>query len=132
MKILKKLTAVIISLVTVFAMFPIANITASAYSYTGLEEIGGKVLIESSKKPIVLVNNGSVGRLDAYKFKFNGEIGYCIDPPAVKLLNLQTSMEIQVRKLSSLIQIRAMLPKKHSLLVKSCCMQNISLTVKKL
>ena len=80
MKILKKLTAVIISLVTVFAMFPIANITASAYSYTGLSEIGGKVLIESSEKPIVLVNNGSDGRLDAYKFKFNGEIGYCIDP----------------------------------------------------
>lgn len=80
MKILKKLTAVIISLVTVFAMFPAVNITASAYSYTGLDEIGGKVLIESSKKPIVLVNNGSVGRLDAYKFKFNGEIGYCIDP----------------------------------------------------
>ena len=80
MKILKKLTAVIISLVTVFAMFPAVNITASAYSYTGLDEIGGKVLIESSKKPIVLVNNGSGGRLDAYKFKFNGEIGYCIDP----------------------------------------------------
>lgn len=80
MKILKKLTAVIISLVTVFAMFPAVNITASAYSYTGLSEIGGKVLIESSKKPIVLVNNGSGGRLDAYKFKFNGEIGYCIDP----------------------------------------------------
>ena len=80
MKILKKLTAVIISFVTVFAMFPAVNITASAYSYTGLEEIGGKVLIESSEKPIVLVNNGSDGRLDAYKFKFNGEIGYCIDP----------------------------------------------------
>ncbi|WP_443960946.1 SpaA isopeptide-forming pilin-related protein [Ruminococcus sp.] len=80
MKIFKKLTAVIISLVTVFAMFPAVNITASAYSYTGLNEIGGKVLIESSKKPIVLVNNGSGGRLDAYKFKFNGEIGYCIDP----------------------------------------------------
>ena len=80
MKILKKLTAVIISLVTVFAMFPAVNITASAYSYTGLDEIGGKVLIESSEKPIVLVNNGSGGRLDAYKFKFNGEIGYCIDP----------------------------------------------------
>ena len=80
MKIFKKLTAVIISLVTVFAMFPAVNITASAYSYTGLDEIGGKVLIESSKKPIVLVNNGSGGRLDAYKFKFNGEIGYCIDP----------------------------------------------------
>lgn len=80
MKIFKKLTAVIISLVTVFAMFPAVNITASAYSYTGLDEIGGKVLIESSKKPIVLVNNGSDGRLDAYKFKFNGEIGYCIDP----------------------------------------------------
>lgn len=80
MKIFKKLTAVIISLVTVFAMFPAVNITASAYSYTGLDEIGGKVLIESSEKPIVLVNNGSGGRLDAYKFKFNGEIGYCIDP----------------------------------------------------
>ena len=51
MKIFKKLTAVIISLVTVFAMFPAVNITASAYSYTGLDEIGGKVLIESSKKP---------------------------------------------------------------------------------
>lgn len=76
----KKLTSLAIALTTVFAMLPIANITASAYSYTGLDEIGGKVLIESSKKPIVLVNNGSGGRLDAYKFKFNGEIGYCIDP----------------------------------------------------
>lgn len=80
LKIFKKLTAAVISLVTVFAMFPAVNITASAYSYTGLDEIGGKVLIESSEKPIVLVNNGSEGRLDAYKFKFNGEIGYCIDP----------------------------------------------------
>ena len=80
LKIFKKLTAAVISLVTVFAMFPAVNITASAYSYTGLDEIGGKVLIESSEKPIVLVNNGSDGRLDAYKFKFNGEIGYCIDP----------------------------------------------------
>ncbi|HCW70726.1 MAG TPA: hypothetical protein DHH64_03630, partial [Ruminococcaceae bacterium] len=80
MKILKKLTAVIISLVTVFAMFPAVNITASAYSYTGLDEIGGKVLIKSSEKPITLVNNGGNGRLDAYKFEFNGEIGYCIDP----------------------------------------------------
>lgn len=80
MKILKKLTAVIISLVTVFAMFPAVNITASAYSYTGLDEIGGKVLIESSKTPLVLIDNGSDGCLDSYKFKFNGEIGYCIDP----------------------------------------------------
>ena len=61
-------------------MLPIASVSAGAYSYTGLDEIGGKVLIESSEKPIVLVNNGSDGRLDAYKFKFNGEIGYCIDP----------------------------------------------------
>lgn len=86
MKILKKLTAVIISLVTVFAMFPIANITASAYSYTGLSEIGGKVLIQSSEKPLVLIDNGSAGKLDAYKFLINGEVGYCIDPqlPAQK------------------------------------------------
>ena len=76
----KKLTSLAVALTTIFAMLPVANISASAYSYTGLEEIGGKVLIESSDKPIVLVNNGSDGRLDAYKFKFNGEIGYCIDP----------------------------------------------------
>ena len=68
---------------TILTMFPISGITASAASYgipCGVDEIGGKVLIESSEKPIVLVNNGSGGRLDAYKFKFNGEIGYCIDP----------------------------------------------------
>ena len=76
----KKLTSLAVALTTIFAMLPVANISASAYSYTGLSEIGGKVLIESSEKPIVLVNNGSGGRLDAYKFKFNGEIGYCIDP----------------------------------------------------
>lgn len=76
----KKLTSLAVALTTIFAMLPVANISASAYSYTGLSEIGGKVLIESSEKPIVLVNNGSDGRLDAYKFKFNGEIGYCIDP----------------------------------------------------
>ncbi len=80
MKILKKLTAVIISLVTVFAMFPAVNITASAYSYTGLNEIGGKVLIQSSENPLVLIDNGSAGKLDAYKFLINGEVGYCIDP----------------------------------------------------
>lgn len=81
MKILKKLTAVIISLVTVFAMFPIANITASAYSYTGLSEIGNKILLESSAKPIPWTDS-----LVAYEFKINGEIGYCIDPntPAQK------------------------------------------------
>ena len=76
----KKLTSLAVALTTIFAMLPIASVSAGAYSYTGLDEIGGKVLIESSKKPIVLVNNGSGGRLDAYKFKFNGEIGYCIDP----------------------------------------------------
>lgn len=81
MKILKKFTAVIISLVTVFAMFPIANITASAYSYTGLSEIGNKILLESSAKPIPWTDS-----LVAYEFKINGEIGYCIDPntPAQK------------------------------------------------
>lgn len=81
MKILKKLTVVIISLVTVFAMFPIANITASAYSYTGLSEIGNKILLESSAKPIPWTDS-----LVAYEFKINGEIGYCIDPntPAQK------------------------------------------------
>ena len=76
----KKLTSLAVALTTIFAMLPIASVSAGAYSYTGLDEIGGKVLIESSEKPIVLVNNGSDGRLDAYKFKFNGEIGYCIDP----------------------------------------------------
>ena len=76
----KKLTSLAAAFATVFAMLPIASVSAGAYSYTGLDEIGGKVLIESSEKPIVLVNNGSDGRLDAYKFKFNGEIGYCIDP----------------------------------------------------
>ena len=81
MKILKKFTAVIILLVTVFAMFPIANITASAYSYTGLSEIGNKILLESSAKPIPWTDS-----LVAYEFKINGEIGYCIDPntPAQK------------------------------------------------
>lgn len=76
----KKLASLAIALTTVFAMLPIANISASAYSYTGLDEIGGKVLIESSKTPLVLIDNGSDGCLDSYKFKFNGEIGYCIDP----------------------------------------------------
>lgn len=76
----KKLTSLAVALTTIFAMLPIASVSAGAYSYTGLDEIGGKVLIESSEKPIVLVNNGGDGRLDAYKFKFNGEIGYCIDP----------------------------------------------------
>lgn len=76
----KKLTSLAVALTTIFAMLPIASVSAGAYSYTGIDEIGGKVLIESSEKPIVLVNNGSDGRLDAYKFKFNGEIGYCIDP----------------------------------------------------
>lgn len=82
-KIFKRITASFISLMTILTMFPISGITASAASYgiaCGVDEIGGKVLIESSEKPIVLVNNGSGGRLDAYKFKFNGEIGYCIDP----------------------------------------------------
>lgn len=82
-KIFKRITASVISLMTILTMFPISGITASAASYgiaCGVDEIGGKVLIESSEKPIVLVNNGSGGRLDAYKFKFNGEIGYCIDP----------------------------------------------------
>lgn len=61
-------------------MLPVANISASAYSYTGLSEIGGKVLIQSSENPLVLIDNGSAGKLDAYKFLINGEVGYCIDP----------------------------------------------------
>lgn len=82
----KKLASLAIALTTVFAMLPIANISASAYSYTGLDEIGGKVLIQSSKNALVLIDNGSAGKLDAYKFLINGEIGYCIDPqlPAQK------------------------------------------------
>lgn len=82
----KKLTSLAVALTTIFAMLPIANISASAYSYTGLSEIGGKVLIQSSEKPLVLIDNGSAGKLDAYKFLINGEVGYCIDPqlPAQK------------------------------------------------
>lgn len=82
----KKLTSLAIALTTVFAMLPIANISASAYSYTGLDEIGGKVLIQSSDNALVLIDNGSAGKLDAYKFLINGEVGYCIDPqlPAQK------------------------------------------------
>ena len=82
----KKLASLAIALTTVFAMLPIANISASAYSYTGLDEIGGKVLIQSSKNALVLIDNGSAGKLDAYKFLINGEVGYCIDPqlPAQK------------------------------------------------
>lgn len=76
----KKLTSLAIVFATVFAMFPVTNITASAYSYTGLSEIGGKVLIQSSENPLVLIDNGSAGKLDAYKFLINGEVGYCIDP----------------------------------------------------
>ena len=82
----KKLTSLAVALTTIFAMLPVANISASAYSYTGLSEIGGKVLIQSSKNPLVLIDNGSAGKLDAYKFLINGEVGYCIDPqlPAQK------------------------------------------------
>ena len=76
----KKLTSLAVALTTIFAMLPVANISASAYSYTGLSEIGGKVLIQSSEKPLVLIDNGSAGKLDAYKFLINGEVGYCIDP----------------------------------------------------
>lgn len=82
----KKLTSLAVALTTIFAMLPVANISARAYSYTGLSEIGGKVLIQSSEKPLVLIDNGSAGKLDAYKFLINGEVGYCIDPqlPAQK------------------------------------------------
>lgn len=82
----KKLASLAIALTTVFAMLPTANISASAYSYTGLDEIGGKVLIQSSENALVLIDNGSAGKLDAYKFLINGEVGYCIDPqlPAQK------------------------------------------------
>lgn len=76
----KKLTSLAVALTTIFAMLPVANISASAYSYTGLSEIGGKVLIQSSENPLVLIDNGSAGKLDAYKFLINGEVGYCIDP----------------------------------------------------
>ena len=82
----KKLTSLAVALTTIFAMLPVANISASAYSYTGLSEIGGKVLIQSSENPLVLIDNGSAGKLDTYKFLINGEVGYCIDPqlPAQK------------------------------------------------
>lgn len=65
----KKLTSLAVALTTIFAMLPAINITASAYSYTGLDEIGGKVLIESSDKPIVLVNNGSDGQSGQYTYR---------------------------------------------------------------
>ena len=84
----KKLASLAIALTTVFAMLPTANISASAYSYTGLDEIGGKVLIQSSENALVLIDNGSAGKLDAYKFLINGEVGYCIDP---QLLAQKTS-----------------------------------------
>ena len=82
----KKLTSLAAAFATVFAMLPIASVSAGAYSYTGLDEIGGKVLIQSSKNALVLIDNGSAGKLDAYKFLINGEVGYCIDPqlPAQK------------------------------------------------
>ena len=85
-KFFKRVTAVVISLMTVFTMFPAVSITASAATYCGLEEIDGKVLIKSSDTPLILIDNGSAGKLDAYKFEFNGETGYCIDPqlPAQK------------------------------------------------
>ena len=51
----KKLTSLAVALTTIFAILPVANISASAYSYTGLSEIGGKVLIQSSKNPLVLM-----------------------------------------------------------------------------
>ena len=79
-KIFKRVTAVVISLMTVFTMFPAVSITASAATYCGPDEIGGKVLIESSDTSLKLVLPGSIGTLEAYKFKFNGETGYCIDP----------------------------------------------------
>lgn len=77
----KKLTSLAVALTTIFAMLPVANISASAYSYTGLSEIGNKILLESSAKPIPWTDS-----LVAYEFKINGEIGYCIDPntPAQK------------------------------------------------
>lgn len=78
MKIIKKLTAFIISFVTVIAVFPVVSVNAS--TYCSIDEIGGKVLIESSEKSLILIDNGSAGKLDAYKFLINGEIGYCIDP----------------------------------------------------
>ena len=53
----KKLTSLAVALTTIFAMLPVANISASAYSYTGLSEIGGKVLIQSSENPLVLIDN---------------------------------------------------------------------------
>jgi len=82
----KKLTSLAVAFATVFAMLPIASVSAGAYSYTGLDEIGGKVLIQSSENALVLIDNGSAGKLDAYKFLINGEVGYCIDPqlPAQK------------------------------------------------
>lgn len=76
----KKLTSLAVALTTIFAMLPVANISASAATNCGLDEIGGKVLIESSKTPLVLIDNGIYGKLDAYKFEFNGQTGYCIDP----------------------------------------------------
>ena len=82
----KKLASLATAFATVFAMLPIASVSAGAYSYTGLDEIGGKVLIQSSENALVLIDNGSAGKLDAYKFLINGEVGYCIDPqlPAQK------------------------------------------------
>lgn len=82
----KKLTSLAAAFATVFAMLPIASVSAGAYSYTGLDEIGGKVLIQSSENALVLIDNGSAGKLDAFKFLINGEVGYCIDPqlPAQK------------------------------------------------
>ena len=77
----KKLTSLAVAFATAFAMLPIASVSAGAYTYTGLDEIGGRILLESTAEPIPWTDS-----LVAYEFKINGEIGYCIDPntPAQK------------------------------------------------
>lgn len=74
-KFFKRLTAVAVSIMTVVTMLSSVGISASAATRCGLDEIGGKILLESSKEPLRFIDD-----LVAYKFKINGETGYCIDP----------------------------------------------------
>ena len=100
----KKLTSLAVALTTIFAMLPVANISASAYSYTGLSEIGGKVLIQSSENPLVLIDNGSAGKLDAYKFLINVRSVIVLTHScwhkgqAARLWSLRSFRVIQVKK----------------------------------
>lgn len=70
---IKRLLAVVLSIVTMLTMLP--TIPASAYTTVSPDEFGGSILLKSSSEPLHLVDN-----LYGFKFLINGEIGYCIDP----------------------------------------------------